>query len=94
MGDQEKRYVGNVVKRRYAVGSKSERPAVMLVTRFGEFVLRRPDATSLVDPELDGLVGKRIRVRGIVHRHMLTIVAWEEVGAPRPAGKPRRPRGG
>jgi hypothetical protein len=51
----------------------------MLSTRWGDFVLRRRDAQSLVDPELDKLVGKRIRVRGVIHRHTLTMLEWEEV---------------
>ena len=77
--EREKRYTGDVVRKPFATGSKSQRNAVMLATRWGDFVLRRVDAHALVDPELDKLVGKRIRVLGIVHRHTLTIVEWEEV---------------
>jgi hypothetical protein len=77
--EREKRYTGEVIRKPFATGSKSERQAVMLSTRYGVFVLRRLDAHTLVDPELDKLVGKRIRVRGVVHRHTLTILEWEEV---------------
>ena len=41
---REKRYTGDVVKKPFATGSKSERNAVMLSTRWGDFVLRRVDA--------------------------------------------------
>jgi len=76
---REKQYTGDVVAREYAAGSKSERRAVMLATRWGDFLLRRADRQDLVDPELEGLVGKRIRVRGIVTRRVITILEWVEV---------------
>jgi hypothetical protein len=79
INERAKRYTGNVVRKPYGTGSKSERSAVMLSTRWGDFVLRRRDPQSLVDPELDKLVGKRIRVRGVIHRHTLTMLEWEEV---------------
>jgi hypothetical protein len=77
--DQDKQYVGDVVREAFASGSKSQRPAVLLRTRHGDFVLRQGAGHPLVDPELDALVGKRLRVRGSVHRHMLTITTWQEV---------------
>lgn len=91
MSEREKVYVGEVVKRPFATGSKSERKAVMLVTRSGDFVLRRLAAHALVDRELDALVGKRIRVRGIAHRHTLTIVDWEEIVGTSGKRAPRDP---
>lgn len=77
--EREKQYTGDVIKKPFATGSKSQRNAVMLSTRWGDFVLRRLDAHALVDPELDNLVGKRIRVRGIIHKHTLTMLEWEEI---------------
>jgi hypothetical protein len=79
VSEQAKQYVGDVVREPFATGTKSERPAVILRTRFGDFVLRQSGSHPLVDPELDALVGKRIRVRGFVHRHTLTVVEWKEV---------------
>ena len=83
--ERAKQYTGDVVKKPFGAGSKSQRNAVMLATRWGDFVLRRLDAHSLVDTELDKLVGKRIRVRGIVHRHTLTMLEWEELEHRRPS---------
>ena len=80
INERAKRYTGNVIRKAYGGSSKSERSAVMLSTRWGDFVLRRRSAQSLVDPELDKLVGKRIRVRGVIHRHTLTMLEWVEVG--------------
>lgn len=79
MSERKKQYIGDVVREPFATGSKSERPAVLLRTRFGDFVLRQSGSRPLVDPELDALVGKRLRVRGVVHRHTLTISDWEEI---------------
>lgn len=80
MSEREKQYLGEVVLEPFATGTKSQRPAAILRTRFGDFVLRRSGSHPLVDPELDALVGKRVRVRGVVHRHTLTITEWEELG--------------
>jgi hypothetical protein len=52
----------------------------VLSTRYGEFVLRLVGVRPLSDPELDALVGKRIRVRGQRHRHVLVVEEWVEVG--------------
>jgi len=79
VSEREKQYVGAVVREPFAAGTKSDRPAVLLRTRFGDFVLRQSGSHPLVDPELDALIGKRVRVRGIVHRHTLTITEWEEI---------------
>ena len=72
-------YYGNVVRKRFARGSKSERPAVMLSTRYGDFVIRCEEGRPLVDAELEKLVGRRIRARGIRHRHIFILQKWEEV---------------
>ncbi|UCG51328.1 MAG: hypothetical protein JSW58_14205 [Candidatus Latescibacterota bacterium] len=75
-----KQYIGDVVERRFARGSKSERDAVMFSTRYGDFVLRREGGHPLFDPELKKLVGKRIRAWGIRHRHVFIMTRWEEIG--------------
>jgi hypothetical protein len=67
-----------VVKRPFAVGSKSERDAIMLVTDAGQYVLRRQGGNPFVDPVLDGLVGKTIDGEGIVHGHTFIMSQWTE----------------
>jgi hypothetical protein len=57
---------GTVTRRPYAVGSKSEHEAVMLVTDEGEFRLQRKGGNPFADPELERLVGKRIEAEGVV----------------------------
>ena len=64
-------WTGAVVKKPFAVGSKSEREAVMLLTESGEYVLRRPGGHPFQDPELDRLVGASIRCKGIVRGYTL-----------------------
>jgi hypothetical protein len=85
--ERVKQYTGEVVRKRFAAGSKSERLAVMLKTSEGDYVLRREEAESLVDSELEPLVGKRVRVRGTVHRHALTVTEIEEIDPKTPARK-------
>jgi len=57
---------GEVTRRRYAPGSKSEHDSVMIVTDQGEYRLRRRGGNPFNDPSLDELVGKRIEAAGIV----------------------------
>lgn len=57
---------GRVISRRINVGSKSEHRATMLVTTEGQFKLRRQGGHPFDDPEVTGLVGKRIRGEGLV----------------------------
>jgi hypothetical protein len=69
---------GHVVKRPVAVGSKSQRDAVVLVTDSGEFVLRRSGGNPFSDTLLDSLVGKSIEVDGVVHGYTLIVSNWSE----------------
>jgi hypothetical protein len=80
VASETKQYTGDVIRSRFAEGSKSERNAVVLSTRYGEFVLRLVGVRPLSDLELDALVGKRIRVRGQRYRHVLVVEEWVEVG--------------
>jgi hypothetical protein len=57
---------GTVARRPYAVGSKSEHEAVMLITDEGEFRLQLKGGNPFRDPALDALVGKRIEAEGVV----------------------------
>jgi hypothetical protein len=57
---------GNVVRKRINIGSKNEHHAAVLVTSSGEFKLRVQGGHPFSDPEVDALVGKRIRGEGVV----------------------------
>jgi hypothetical protein len=72
-------FKGRVVKRAFAVGSKSEHQAVVLTTPDGDYVLRRPGGNAFRDPELDRLVGKTLAVRGSVHGNLLMMSDWGEL---------------
>jgi hypothetical protein len=72
-------YHGRVVKKPVALGTKSEREAVMLVTAKGEFVLRRQGGNAYKDPELDALVGKSIACDGTLHGYTVIMSEWREL---------------
>jgi len=72
-------FLGNVTKRRYGAGSKSEHDAVMLETGADRFVLRRQGGNPFSDPALDKLVGKRVRFRGRTEGNLLIVSDWDEV---------------
>jgi hypothetical protein len=72
-------FVGKVVKRTFARGSKSEHQAVFLQTGRDEYVLRILDGNPFQDPRLDRLVGKKIRCRGEPTDHTLIISDWDEM---------------
>jgi hypothetical protein len=72
-------YTGRVVRRPFAVGSKSERNAVILVTDAGQYVLRRQGGNPFRDPELDRLVGQTIRCSGFVRDYTLIMSEWSPV---------------
>jgi hypothetical protein len=71
---------GAVVRQSYAPGSKSERDAVMLVTDGEQYLLRREGGNPFHDPELDALVGKRLRCRGTIHGSTFILAGWEVLG--------------
>ena len=49
--------MGTVVKKPWAVGTKSEHEAVVLETKDKDYVLRRKGGNPFQDPELDRHVG-------------------------------------
>jgi hypothetical protein len=61
------------VKRPFGAGTKSEHDAVLLVTKDKEYVLRRQGGNAFQDPELERLVGKRVRCTGTVAGYTLLI---------------------
>ena len=75
---------GTVGRRLVAPGSKSEREAVVLETGDAWFVLRRAGGNPFRDPELEGLVGKRIRAEGREQGRTLVLEAWDDLDAERP----------
>lgn len=70
---------GLVLRTPVAVGSKSEREAVVLRTPAGDYVLRLVGGSAFADPRLDALVGKRIRAEGDVSAGTLIVRTWDEV---------------
>ena len=70
---------GRVTKQLFGKGSKIEHDAVMIETDDGEYVLRRRGGNPFSDPELDKLVGKRIRAAGVMADHTFIMTSWQEV---------------
>ena len=66
-------YTGSVVRRPFGVGSKSERDAILLVTKDKEYVLRRQGGNAFHDSELERLVGKQIQCTGVVTGYTLLV---------------------
>jgi hypothetical protein len=71
------RLSGRVVRKVFAEGSKSERAGIYLVSGEQEYLLRRRGANPFRDPELETLVGKHIRCRGILHGYTLILDSYE-----------------
>ncbi len=67
---------GQVVKKPYAVGSKSEHQATFLETPTGTYILRRRDGNPFYDPELEKLVEKAIHCTGILTNNTLIMSNW------------------
>jgi hypothetical protein len=77
--------VEGIVRRKpVAPGSKSEHDAVVLVTGDDELLLRRSGGNPFADPELDALVGRRLRCRGTLHGSTLILEEWDEQGGTEP----------
>ena len=55
---------GRVIKKPYAIGTKSEREAVMLETADGTYILRRLGGNAFQDSALEALVGSMILANG------------------------------
>lgn len=73
-------YQGAVIKKRFGEGSKSEHDAVMLEIQEGKrYRLRREGGNPFFDEELEKLVGKKIRCRGLLHGNTLVLSDWDEI---------------
>jgi hypothetical protein len=70
-------FQGKVVHQRFAAGSKSDHPAVVLQTPEGAWKLRRVGGNPFHDPELDKLVGHEILAEGQLHQGQLILTQWQ-----------------
>ncbi len=69
--------IGEVVRKRFGAGSKSDRMALFLKTAQDEYVLRQKGGHAYSDPELAALVGKRVRGVGTVSDYTFLLDEWE-----------------
>lgn len=70
---------GTVLRKRVAVGSKSEHNAVVIVTNRGEWILRRIGGNPFSDVELNNLVGRQIECEGTPHQQYFVMSKWKDV---------------
>ena len=78
MAAEEK--VGTVIQKRFGAGTKSEHDAVWLDGGDKQYVLRRAGGNPFSDPELDKLVGKRIRAHGYtLNNNSFILQDWQEL---------------
>jgi len=75
-------YEGQVIKKRHAAGSKSDRDAVMLDVGDEELILRRFGGNAFRDEALEKLVGHRIRGMGQRIGGTLILREWVELDSP------------
>lgn len=68
---------GSVIKKLIALGSKSEREAVLLVVGDKEYILRQKGGNPLNDPELNELVGKRVVGDGFLLGTTFVLTDWD-----------------
>lgn len=70
---------GKVEKQLIHKDSKNEREAVVLVTEAKLYVLRQHGGHAMKDPELEDLVGKKIKGEGKINSHVFVMSEWEEI---------------
>ncbi len=75
---------GDVGRQVLGAGTKSERDAVVLQTADGTVALRRRGGNAFADPELDALVGRRVRVTGTATESTFLADDIEVLGPPGP----------
>ena len=73
------RWHGNVVRKRVAAGSKSDRAAVVMISDADsrEYVLRRLGGNPFRDPELEELVGHHLRCEGDLSGQTLIVRRYQ-----------------
>ena len=72
---------GDVVRKRINIGSKGEHDSVVLATTDGEFKLRVQGGHPFSDPEVDKLVGRRIRGEGFMSAGQFIMERYEVLRA-------------
>lgn len=58
-------------------GSKSDHDAAVLTTSDGSYTLRRQGGHPFSDPEIDALVGQRIRGEGVMSAGQFIMSRWD-----------------
>jgi hypothetical protein len=77
MDAEPNRLSGTVIRKPVAVGSKSERAAVVLRTQEGgEYILRRRGGNAFSDAQLDKLVGSSIAADGRIFGQTFIMNTW------------------
>jgi hypothetical protein len=71
---------GEVLRKPFGAGSKTEREAIVLRTPEGDYVLRRKGGLAFGDPELEELVGKRLRCTGTISGYTFLMSDYTPVG--------------
>lgn len=69
-------FIGIVMKGPFAKGTKSEHEAVYLETGQGTYVLRRQGGNPFQDPQLEKLVGKKVRCEGELSGYTLIMANY------------------
>ena len=75
-GKDEVTFVGVVDQQPYAQGSKSEHNAVLFITNKERLLLRQRGANAFNNPELEKLVGKKIKATGQIRGNVFLIRSW------------------
>ena len=71
---------GNVVKKPFGTGSKSEHEAICIETKSGDsYKLKRMGGNPFSDPVLQKLVGKTIEANGIIDDYVFIAKTIKEV---------------
>jgi hypothetical protein len=70
---------GRVVRKPFGRGSKSERQAIVLRTADGDYVLRRQGGLAFGDPDLERLVGRRLRCQGTLSGYTFFMTGCEDI---------------
>jgi hypothetical protein len=73
------KFTGQVIKEPFAIGSKSERQALFLVTSNERYLLQRKGGNPYHDEELEKLAGKTVEVEGETDDYALVISDWKIV---------------
>ena len=71
---------GQVVQRRFALGSKSEHESIYLETDTGAYQLRRLGGNPFSDPELQKLVGTKLTATGFITQSLFLANSVKKMG--------------